>query len=180
MAIEAKGARRPSTIVSLRLRLRRSQPPSRHPSEVVQHTKYVATLLCTKFAMLLSRKLLDFNILILFNSPTCSSPPPPPHPWHLSSRNSPKVSSFPFLSQLKLRSAINLSAEPIHDKALHFFLGSGVAMVSEPSLALALPHYCRRAVARNPNSAAISRLFLQREAVSLVRYPSFWKQYICM
>ena len=43
----------------------------------------------------------------------------------------PKVASFPFLSQLNLRSAINLSAEPLHDKAIQFFITEGVAMVRE-------------------------------------------------
>lgn len=40
-----------------------------------------------------------------------------------------QTGSFPFLSQLNLRSAINLSAEPLHDKAIEFFRSSGVALV---------------------------------------------------
>lgn len=40
-----------------------------------------------------------------------------------------QVASFHFLSQLKLRSAINLSAEPLHEKALEFFRSAGVTMV---------------------------------------------------
>eukprot|EP00752_Nemacystus_decipiens_P015194 g13529.t1 len=45
-----------------------------------------------------------------------------------------EVASFPFLSQLKLRSAINLSAEAIHDQAIQFFLDSGVAMLNPRAL----------------------------------------------
>ncbi|CAM9525456.1 unnamed protein product [Pylaiella littoralis] len=45
-----------------------------------------------------------------------------------------EVASFPFLSQLKLRSAINLSAEPLHDKANHFFHSTGVVMLNPRSL----------------------------------------------
>eukprot|EP00903_Cladosiphon_okamuranus_P008491 g8158.t1 len=45
-----------------------------------------------------------------------------------------EVESFPFLSQLKLRSAINLSAEAIHDQAIQFFLDSGIAMLNPRAL----------------------------------------------
>ncbi|CAM9307230.1 unnamed protein product [Scytosiphon promiscuus] len=45
-----------------------------------------------------------------------------------------EVASFPFLSQLKLRSAINLSAEPLHDKASNFFHASGVTLLDPQSL----------------------------------------------
>ncbi|CAM9786873.1 unnamed protein product, partial [Sphacelaria rigidula] len=45
-----------------------------------------------------------------------------------------QTGSFPFLSQLNLRSAINLSAEPLHDKAIEFFRSSGVALLSPRSL----------------------------------------------
>lgn len=40
-----------------------------------------------------------------------------------------QVESYPFLSRLKLRSAINLSAEPLNDEALEFFESAGVTMV---------------------------------------------------
>ncbi|CAM9929328.1 unnamed protein product, partial [Ectocarpus sp. 12 AP-2014] len=45
-----------------------------------------------------------------------------------------EVASFPFLAQLKLRSAINLSAEPLHDKVNGFFLAEGVNMLHPQSL----------------------------------------------
>ncbi|CAM9816861.1 unnamed protein product, partial [Choristocarpus tenellus] len=37
--------------------------------------------------------------------------------------------SFPFLSRLKLRTAINLSRVPVHDKAAAFFENMGVEML---------------------------------------------------
>lgn len=42
-----------------------------------------------------------------------------------------QVGSFPFLSQLNLRSVINLSAEPLHDKAIDFFQSTDVNVVSK-------------------------------------------------
>lgn len=40
-----------------------------------------------------------------------------------------QVASFPFLAQLKLRTAINLSAEPLHEKVVEFFESEGVSLV---------------------------------------------------